>query len=66
MKITLFGKFAKKRLFLTYTLRFIHIKRKVELFAKNQNLDFKPLLKIAYNQKILDFCVNHSYYIYVK
>jgi len=49
-----------------FALRFIYIKRKVELFAKNQNLDFKPFLKFAYRQKVLDFCVNHSYYIYVK
>lgn len=47
-------------------LRFIHIKRKVEFFAKNQNLDFKPFLKIVYNQKMLDFCVNSSYYIYLE
>jgi len=49
-----------------FALRFIYIKRKVGLIAKNQNLDFKPFLKIAYRQKVLDFCVNPSYYIYVK
>jgi hypothetical protein len=48
------------------TFRIIYIKRKVELFVKNQNLDFKPFLKIVYNQKMLDFCINFSYYIYLK
>jgi len=49
-----------------FALRFIYKKRKVGVIAKNQNLDFKPFLKIAYRQKVLDFCINHSYYIYVK